>query len=188
MKRCDWCEGNEIYMEYHDKEWGVPVYEDNIHFEFLVLESMQAGLSWITILKKRENFRLAFDNFDYEKIAEYDEEKIEELLDNEGIIRNRMKIEAAINNANRFIEIQKEFASFNKYIWEFTDNKIIVNNYKDIKEVPSKTELSNLISKDLKKRGFKFLGPVIMYSYLQAVGIIDDHIDSCFRREEDKDE
>lgn len=182
MKRCDWCEGNEIYIEYHDKEWGVPVCEDNIHFEFLVLESMQAGLSWITILKKRENFRLAFDNFDYKKIAEYDEEKIEELLNNEGIIRNRMKIESAINNANRFIEIQKKCGSFNRYIWEFTDNKIIINNYKDIKEVPSKTELSNLISDDLKKWGFKFLGPVIIYSYLQAVGIIDDHIDSCFRR------
>lgn len=182
MKRCDWAEGSKLYMGYHDKEWGVPVHDDNIHFEFLVLESMQAGLSWITILKKRENFRLAFDNFDYKKIAEYNEEKIEELLNNEGIIRYRRKIEAAINNANKFIEIQNEFGSFDNYIWNSTDNKIIINHYENIKEVPAKTVLSDLISKDLKKRGFKFLGSVTIYSYLQAVGIIDDHIDSCFRK------
>lgn len=184
MKRCAWCEGNEIYIDYHDKEWGVPVYTDKVHFEFLLLESMQAGLSWITILKKRENFRLAFDNFDYKKIAKYGEEKIGELLSNEGIIRNRRKIESAINNANRFMDIRKEYGSFNNYMWNFTDNKIIINHYKDIEEVPSKTELSELISKDLKRRGFKFLGPVIIYSYLQAVGIIDDHIDSCFRKDD----
>lgn len=182
MDRCDWCKGNKLYMEYHDKEWGVPVYDDRVHFEFLLLESMQAGLSWLTILKKRENFRTAFDKFDYKKIAKYDGQKIEELLSNEGIIRHRTKIKSAINNASRFIEIKEEFGSFNTYIWGFTDNKIIVNHYKDIEEVPSKTDLSETVSKDLKKRGFKFLGPVIIYSFLQAVGIVDDHIDNCFRK------
>lgn len=182
MKRCGWCEGDEIYIAYHDDEWGVPVYEDRVHFEFLLLESMQAGLSWITILKKRDNFKSAFDDFDPEKIAKYDEEKMEELLNNKGIIRNKKKIQSAINNANRFKEIQKAFGSFNDYIWSFTDNKTIINSYENISEVPSKTALSELISKDLKKRGFKFLGPIIIYSYLQAVGIIDDHINSCFRK------
>jgi len=182
MQRCDWAESSKLYMDYHDKEWGVPVYEDKVHFEFLLLELMQAGLSFITILQKRENFRKAFDNFDYEKIANYDEEKIEELLNNKGIIRYKRKIEAAINNANKFIEIQNEFNSFNNYIWSFTNNKVIVNSYKNINEVPSKSSLSDLISKDLKKRGFKFVGSITIYSYLQAIGIIDDHIDSCFKK------
>lgn len=182
MNRCDWCEGNELYIKYHDEEWGVPFHDDRKHFEFLVLESMQAGLSWITILKKRENFRLAFDNFGYEKVAKYDEDKIEELLNNKGIIRYRRKIEAAINNAKRFMEIQKEFGSFDKYIWKFTENKTIINHYEDVSEVPPKSALSDKISKDLKNRGFKFVGSVTVYSYLQAVGIINDHIDSCFKK------
>ncbi|MBS4536402.1 DNA-3-methyladenine glycosylase I [Clostridium sp. D2Q-14] len=182
MERCDWCKGNELYIKYHDEEWGVPVHDDRVHFEFLVLESMQAGLSWITILKKRENFREAFDNFDYEKIATYDEDKIEELLNNKGIIRNRRKIKAAINNANEFIKIIEEFGSFDKYIWKFTNNNRIINYYKEISEVPAKSDLSDTISKDLKKRGFKFLGSIIIYSYLQAIGIIDDHKDSCYRK------
>jgi DNA-3-methyladenine glycosylase I len=182
VKRCGWCEGNELQMDYHDKEWGVPVNTDSLHFEFLVLESMQSGLSWQTILMKRENFRVAFDQFDYKKIAKYDEAKIEELLSNEGIIRYRKKIESVITNATAFMEIQKEFGRFNQYIWHFTDNETLVNHYKTSKEVPSKTELSDIISKDLKKRGFKFLGSVTVYAYLQAVGIVDDHIDSCFRK------
>ncbi|WP_211249872.1 DNA-3-methyladenine glycosylase I [Carnobacterium funditum] len=182
LKRCDWCEGNELQLNYHDNEWGVPVYTDRLHFEFLLLESMQSGLSWNTILMKRKNFRLAFDQFDYLKIAEYNETNIAELLINEGIIRHRKKIESAINNANKFIDIQKEYGSFNYYIWSFTDHKTIMNHYKTTKEVPSQTNLSDLISKDLRKKGFKFLGPVTVYSYLQAVGIIDDHLDSCFKK------
>ncbi|MCA9764800.1 MAG: DNA-3-methyladenine glycosylase I [Carnobacterium sp.] len=182
MKRCDWCEGNDLQIEYHDKEWGIPVYEDLVHFEFLVLESMQSGLSWQTILMKRENFRAAFDQFNYNVIAQYDELKIEELLKNKGIIRYRKKIESVISNANAFIAIQKEYGSFNEYIWQFTNKKIVVNQYKALKEVPSKTVLSDLISLDLKKKGFKFLGSVTVYAYLQAIGIIDDHLDSCFRK------
>ena len=182
MIRCDWCKGNKLLTNYHDSEWGVPVYTDTVHFEFLLLELMQAGLSWQTILNKRENFSLAFDNFDYKKIVHYDENKIQELLNNEGIIRYRKKIESVINNAKIFLDIQKEFGSFNTYIWSFTNYKRIINHYDSTKEIPAKTELSHLISKDLKKRGFTFLGPVIVYSYLQAVGIIDDHIDSCFKR------
>lgn len=184
MKRCDWCDGNALQMNYHDNEWGIPVNTDSVHFEFLVLESMQSGLSWQTILMKRENFRVAFDQFDYKKIAEYDKAKIEELMNNDGIIRYRKKIESVIINATAFMKIQKDFGSFNQYIWQFTDNETIVNHYKASKEVPSKTELSDIISKDLKKRGFKFLGPVSIYSFLQAVGIVDDHIDSCFRKKE----
>lgn len=182
MKRCDWCEGDELYIEYHDKEWGVPVYDDRVHFEFLLLESMQAGLSWITILKKRENFRKAFDNFDYEKIAKYDERKIDELMNNKGIIRNKLKIKAAVNNAKKFIDIENEFGSFNSYIWAFTDGKSIITNYERVGEIPTKSELSKQISKDLQNRGFKFLGPIIMHSYLNATGIIDDHIKDCFRK------
>jgi len=177
--RCDWCLGDELYIKYHDEEWGKAVYDDKTLFEFLVLESMQAGLSWLTILRKRENFRKAFDNFDVKKVCNYDEEKVLELLNNPGIIRNRRKIEAAINNARCFIKIQQEFGSFSNYQWRFVNFKQIINHYDDISEVPSRTELSDLIAKNLKKRGFKFLGPTIIYSYLQAVGVIDDHIDSC---------
>lgn len=181
LKRCPWCENDPLYIKYHDEEWGTPVHDDRTHFEFLVLESAQAGLSWITILKKRENYSKAYDNFDVNKVAKYDDEKVEELLQDKGIVRNRRKIEASINNANMFLEIQKEFGSFDKYIWSFVKNKTILTNYSEIKQVPASTALSDEISKDLKKRNFKFLGTTIIYSYLQAVGIVNDHINSCFK-------
>ena len=184
LERCPWCGIDELYVKYHDEEWGVPVYDDKKQFEFLVLESAQAGLSWITILRKRENYRKAYDNFNVEKVAQYDETKIQELLQNKGIIRNRRKIEASINNARRFIEIQKEFGSFSKYIWSFVDNKPVVNHWEEISQLPANSELSDKISNDLKKRGFKFLGNTIVYSHLQATGIINDHLTSCFRHQE----
>lgn len=184
MNRCSWCEKEDIYIEYHDKEWGVPIYDDRKHFEFIVLESAQAGLSWLTILKRRENYRMAYDDFDPEKVARYDEKKLDELVKNAGIIRNRMKIAASINNAQRFLEIQQEFGSFSNYIWGFVNNKPVINEFASISEVPATTELSDTISKDLKKRGFKFMGSTIVYAHLQAVGIINDHITSCFRYEE----
>lgn len=172
MKRCFWVdEKSEIYVKYHDEEWGVPNHNDRDLFELLILEGFQAGLSWITVLKKREAFRKAFDNFDVKKVSEYDEEKINALLENKDIIRSRGKITAAINNAKIFIEIQKEFGSFSNYIWGFTDNKVIKNT---TGEIPVKTELSDMVSKDLKKRGMKYTGSVIIYSYLQAIGIVDD--------------
>ena len=178
MKRCFWVnEKSEIYVKYHDKEWGVPKYDDRYLFEFLVLESFQAGLSWITVLKKREAFKKAFDNFDVNKVANYTEKKVEELLKNEGIIRSRGKINAAINNAKIFIDIQKEYGSFSKYIWGFTDNKIIKRTSQ---ELPVSTPLSDKISKDLKKRGMKYVGTVIIYSYLQAIGVVNDHDKDCF--------
>lgn len=184
MKRCDWCGSDELYIKYHDEEWGVPVFTDEKQFEFLVLESAQAGLNWITILRKRENYREAYDDFNAEKVASYGEEKVEELLNNPGIIRNRKKIEASINNAKQFLIIQKEFGSFCEFIWGFVGGKPIVNSYKEISEVPGKTELSEIISKDLKKRGFKFLGPTIVYAHMQAIGLINDHLESCFRHGE----
>jgi len=184
VKRCEWCTSSELYMEYHDKEWGTPVFDDNKHFEFMVLESAQAGLSWITILKKRENYRLAYDNFDPEKTARYGEKKKAALLANPGIIRNRLKIEASINNAVHFLEIQKEWGSFSDYIWSFTKNKVIKGKWKTIADIPAKTELSDRIAADLKKRGFKFLGSIIVYSHLQATGIVNDHIKTCFRYKE----
>ena len=186
MKRCEWCESSELYTKYHDEEWGAPVFDDQKHFEFLVLESAQAGLSWITILKKRENYRKAYDNFDPKKVARYTDVKKEKLLSNAGIIRNRLKIEASINNAKRFLEIQKEYGSFSDYIWSFTKGKPVVGKWESIKEIPARSELSDTISADLKKRGFKFLGSVIIYSHLQATGIINDHIKSCFRYKEIK--
>lgn len=184
MQRCPWCGNDELYIKYHDEEWGVPVHDDRKHFEFLVLESAQAGLSWITILRKRENYRKAYNNFDPLIVSEYDEKKVEELLGNPGIIRNRRKIEASINNAKRFLEVQKEFKSFDNYIWQFVDYKPLVNSWNSISEIPAKTELSDKISKDLIKRGFKFVGSTIIYSHLQAVGIVNDHIVSCFRYKE----
>jgi len=184
VKRCDWCTGSELYMKYHDKEWGTPVFNDRRHFEFLVLESAQAGLSWITILKKRENYRKAYDGFDYKKVARYGDKKKEELLNNPGIIRNRLKIEASINNAARFLEIKKEFGSFSGYIWSFTKGKQIKGKRKTLSDIPARTELSDRISADLKKRGFKFLGSIIIYSHLQATGIVNDHITTCFRYRE----
>lgn len=177
--RCSWA-NNDLLIKYHDNEWCKISKDDNYIFEMLVLESFQAGLSWNTILKKRENFREAFDNFDYKKISNYGENKIEELLKNEGIIRHTLKINAVINNAKKFMEIQKEFGTFANYIWDFVEGKQIINNWKEMKEVPAKTELSDKISKDLKKRGFKFVGSTIIYSFLQAIGIIDDHIEDCF--------
>lgn len=181
MNRCPWPGDDELYIKYHDEEWGVPIHDDNKHFEFLVLESAQAGLSWITILRRRENYRKAYDYFDPVKVAKYDEKKINELLNNPGIIRNRRKIEASINNAKQFLEIQQEFGSFDEYLWKFVDNKPVVNSWKNISEIPVNTELSDEISSDLKNRGFKFIGTTIIYSHIQAVGLVNDHIVSCFR-------
>ena len=179
MKRCFWVdEKSEIYVKYHDEEWGVPNHNDRDLFELLILEGFQAGFSWITVLKKREAFRKAFDNFDVTKVSEYDEEKINALLENKDIIRSRGKITAAINNAKIFIEIQKEFGSFSNYIWGFTDNKVIKNT---TGEIPVKTELSDMVSKDLKKRGMKYTGSVIIYSYLQAIGVVNDHDINCYK-------
>ena len=180
--RCRWCVGIEIYEKYHDGEWGVPVYDDQKLFEFLILETFQAGLSWITILKKRENFRFAFDQFDYLKVADYSEVKIQELMQNAGIIRNQLKIRAAVTNANSFIKIQEEFGSFSNYIWAFTDNKPIVNKPSSLKEVPSTSDISDKISKDLKKRGFKFVGSTVIYAHMQATGMVDDHVADCWKR------
>jgi len=186
MKRCEWCASSELYMKYHDTEWGVPVYDDQKHFEFLVLESAQAGLSWITILNKRENYRKTYDNFDPKKAARYTDAKIKKLLENPGIVRNRLKITASITNARQFLEIQKEAGSFSNYIWSFVNNKPVVGKWKTLDQIPAKTDLSDKISLDLKKRGFKFLGSVIIYSHLQATGIINDHLTSCFRYKEIK--
>jgi DNA-3-methyladenine glycosylase I len=180
LKRCEWADSGELYKKYHDEEWGKPVHDDDIMFEFLLLEGFQAGLSWITILKKRENFREAFDHFDYKKIACYPQEKLDSLLQNEGIIRNRLKIRSAVLNAQKFIEVQKEFGSFCDYLWKFVDGKPVINKWKNIRDVPASTGLSDRISKDLKKRGFKFVGTTIIYAYLQAVGIVNDHTTDCF--------
>ena len=181
LDRCGWCGTDELYVKYHDEEWGVPVHEDNKHFEFLVLESAQAGLNWLTVLRKRENYRVAYDNFDVVKVSNYDEEKFNLLLNNKGIIRNKMKIRASINNAKCFLKIQYEFGSFDKYIWSFTEGKPVVNNWSTLSDVPATSELSDWVSLDLKTRGFKFLGSTIIYAHLQATGIINDHITSCFR-------
>lgn len=177
--RCGWCEKDDLYRKYHDEEWGKPVYDDETIFEFLVLESFQAGLSWYTILKKRENFKKAFDDFNYDIIAAYSEDKVEDLRNNAGIIRNRLKILATINNAQRFQEVQKEFGSFSKYIWSFVDGKPIVNHPKTLSDVPATTEISDVLSKDLKKRGFKFLGSTVVYAHMQATGMVNDHLVDC---------
>jgi len=182
--RCAWCGNDPLYVEYHDTEWGVPVYDDEKLFEFLILETFQAGLSWITVLRKRENFRKAFDNFDYKKIAKYDENKYEALLQDAGIIRNKLKIRATISNAQNFMVIQKEFGSFSKYIWNFTNGKPIKNDCKSLSEVPATTELSDQLSKDLKKRGFKFVGSTVIYAHMQATGMVNDHTTECFRYHE----
>jgi DNA-3-methyladenine glycosylase I len=189
MKRCSWVTDDELYWKYHDEEWGVPVYDDLKLFEFLILEGAQAGLSWITILKKRENYREAFDGFDYEKIALYSEDKIEELMRDVGIVRNRLKILSAINNAKRFIEVRDEFGSFSKYLWGFArereDGELEVADREDDWRAPTSSELSDEISKDLKKRGFNFVGSIIVYAFLQAVGVVDDHESGCFRKNGD---
>ena len=183
IRRC-WGTKEELSREYHDKQWGVPTYDDRVLFEFIILEGAQAGLSWITILKRRENYRKALDGFDYNKIAKYTEKDVERLLNDEGIIRNKLKINSTIINAKAFLEIKKEFGTFADYLWEFVDHKPINNGFKTWKDVPAKTELSDKISKDLKKRGMKFVGSTIIYAYMQAVGIVNDHLISCFRYEE----
>lgn len=182
--RCGWCVGDTLYENYHDKEWGVPVYDDATLFEFLILETFQAGLSWITILRKRENFRKAFDNFDYKKIAKYNQKKIDILLLDAGIIRNKLKINATISNAQAFMKVQEEYGSFSDYIWKFVDGKPVKNKVTNYKDAPANTELSNVISKDLKKRGFKFVGSTVIYANMQATGMVNDHEVSCFRYNE----
>ena len=180
--RCSWCEKDDLYRDYHDNEWGNPVYEDDKLFEFLVLETFQAGLSWYTILKKRDNFRKAFDQFNYKKIAQYGDAEIERLMQDPGIIRNGLKIKGTITNAIAFMEIQKEFGSFSNYIWGFTDGKPIDNNPKTLKDVPAVNEISDALSKDLKKRGFKFVGSTVVYAHMQATGMVNDHVEECWKR------
>ncbi len=182
--RCNWCVDDSLYEAYHDEEWGVPVYDDATLFEFLILETFQAGLSWITVLRKRENFRKAFDNFDYKTIAKYEQNKIDALLQDAGIIRNKLKVNATITNAQAFIKIQEEFGSFSKYIWEFVDGKPIKNSWQSLSDVPATTPISDALSKDLKKRGFKFVGSTVVYAHMQATGMINDHVVGCFRYEE----
>jgi len=184
LKRCDWCLGNELYLNYHDHEWGVPVHDDRKIFEFLLLEGVQAGLSWLTVLRKREAYRLAFNNFDPELISRYGQEKITELMNNEGIIRNKLKIESAVKNARAFLNIQDDKGSFDQYIWNFIDGQPIQNTFQSLKEIPAETEISRIISKDLKKRGFTFVGPTIVYSHMQATGMVNDHLTDCYRYEE----
>ena len=179
--RCPWCLGFEQYTKYHDEEWGVPVHDDKIHFEFLVLEGAQAGLSWAMILKKRENYRKAFADFDPVKVARFSASKIEKLLQDPGIVRNRLKVNGAVNNAKRFLEVQKEFGSFDKYIWSFVGGKPIVNKWNSIKEIKPTTKESDLLSKDLIKRGFKFVGSTVIYSHMQACGLVNDHLAECWR-------
>jgi DNA-3-methyladenine glycosylase I len=182
--RCEWVGNDPLFIEYHDKEWGVPLHDDKRHFEFLVLDAAQAGLSWITVLKKRENYREAFDGFEPSKVANYGEAKIEELLRNPGIIRNRLKVQSAVTNARAFLKVQEEFGSFDKYIWQFVGGTPIQNRWTNIKKLPARTPASDLMSKDLIKRGFKFVGPTICYAYMQAAGMVNDHITQCFRYEE----
>ena len=179
--RCIWCGSDDIYVKYHDEVWGVPLHDDRLLFEMLILEGAQAGLSWITILKRREGYRKAFDNFDAKKVSKYSEKKQEELLQNPNIIRNRLKIKSVITNANIFIEIQKEFGSFDKYIWSYVKGKQINNKIKSHSQIPARTELSDVISKDLKKRGMSFVGSTIIYAYMQAIGLVNDHVTDCFR-------
>ncbi len=183
-KRCDWCLGNELYMDYHDTEWGVPVHDDRVFFEFLVLESAQAGLSWLTILKRRSHYRRLYDNFDVQKVAAYDESRITSMLSDPGIIRNRKKIESSVTNAQNFLKIINEFGSFDAYIWSFTEGNTIRNAWKSVHELPANTPLSDLISKDLKQRGFNFMGTKIVYAYLQSTGIVNDHLVDCYRYKE----
>jgi DNA-3-methyladenine glycosylase I len=184
--RCSWPSDDKLMIQYHDKEWGVPVHNDKKLFEFLLLEGFQAGLSWKTILHKRENFRKAFDNFDFYKIALYDKRKVNALMKDAGIIRNKLKIESSVKNAKAFINIRKEFGTFDKFIWGFVNEKPIKNKFKSLKELPAKTELSDLISKDLKKRGFNFVGSTIVYAHMQATGMVNDHVKHCFRYNECK--
>ncbi|MBR8535821.1 DNA-3-methyladenine glycosylase I [Carboxylicivirga sediminis] len=183
-ERCVWSNGSELYQQYHDAEWGVPLHDDDKLFEFLILEAFQAGLSWLTILNKREAFRAAFDGFDAVKIANYGEDKIQQLLQNKGIIRNRLKINAAIKNARVFLKIQKQYGSFDKYIWQFTKGQVIQNTFQDDKEIPATSNVSDAMSKQLKKDGFSFVGSTICYAYMQATGMVNDHVTRCFRYKE----
>lgn len=179
--RCPWCLGFEEYKKYHDEEWGVPVHADQVHFEFLILEGAQAGLSWSTILKKREGYRKAFADFDPNRVARFTEKKLEKILLDPGIVRNRLKVYAAVNNAKQFLKVQKEFGSFDKYIWQFVGGKPIVNKRKTMKEVPATTPESDALSKDLIKRGFKFVGSTVIYAHMQACGLVNDHLSDCWR-------
>ena len=186
-KRCDWSGTEPIYMDYHDKEWGVPVHDDRMHFEMIILDGAQAGLSWITILKRRDSYREAFDNFDAVKVSRYNDKKVEKLLTNPGIIRNRLKVNSAVKNAQAFLKIQEEFGSFDKYIWQFVNHKTIQNKWKKMAELSAKRAESDAMSKDLKKRGFSFVGSTICYAYMQAAGMVNDHITNCFRYKEVKE-
>lgn len=184
FERCPWPVDDELMIRYHDEEWGVPVHDDGLHFEYIVLDSFQAGLSWRTILHKRENFRKTFDGFDYKKIAKYTDEDVERLKNDSGIVRNRLKILATISNAQQFMQVQKEFTSFDKYIWGFVGGKAIQNKWANLEDIPATSEVSDEMSRDLKKRGFKFVGSTICYAYMQAAGLVNDHLVGCFRREE----
>ncbi len=184
MARCNWCGTDPLYVKYHDEQWGVPVHDDRLHFEMLILEGAQAGLSWITILRKRENYRKAFDNFEVEKVVKYSEKKIENLLQNSGIIRNKLKVRSAVSNAKAFLEVQKEFESFDNYIWEFVKKRPIINKWESMKDIPTTSTESDALSNDLKKRGFKFVGSTIIYAHMQSIGMVNDHITSCFRYKE----
>lgn len=179
--RCPWCEGDELYVKYHDEEWGLPVHDDQRHFEFIVLEGAQAGLSWLTILKRREGYQRAFADFDAAAVARYDEQTVEQLLTDPGIIRNRRKVLSAVSNAKAFLRIQREFGSFDNYIWRFVDGSPVVNTWRSLDEIPAKTPLAETVSKDLKSRGFSFVGPTIIYAHLQATGLVNDHLVDCFR-------
>ena len=184
MKRCIWAGTDPVYVRYHDNEWGVPVRSDRKLFEFLILEGVQAGLSWITVLRKRPAYRKAFDNFDFNKVSRYREGKIKQLLNNPGIIRNELKVRSAVRNARAFLEVRREFGTFSRYIWGFVDNTPIQNKWRHMKDIPASTALSDLISKDLKGRGFSFVGPTIVYAHMQATGMVNDHVVGCFRHTE----
>jgi DNA-3-methyladenine glycosylase I len=181
LNRCEWCLKDELYLQYHDQEWGVPVHDEQKLFEFLILEGAQAGLSWLTVLRKREVYREAFDGFDPQKIARYNRDKIIELISNKEIIRNKMKIEAAVSNARAFLSIQEKLGSFDRYIWGFVDGQTLHNRFEKLKDIPAETEISRIISKDMKKRGFSFVGPTIIYSHMQATGMVNDHLIDCYR-------
>lgn len=184
LKRCGWAESDPIYMDYHDREWGYPVREDRKQFEFLVLESAQAGLSWITILKRRDGYKRLYEGFDPEVVAQYDESRIQKLLQDTGIIRNRKKIESSINNAQRFLEVREQYGSFSNYLWGFVNGKQVINHFKDLSEIPATTPLSDRIAREMKQKGFQFLGSTIIYAHLQATGLVNDHLEDCFRHQE----
>jgi DNA-3-methyladenine glycosylase I len=184
IRRCNWSVSDPLYIKYHDKEWGVPVHNDRKLFEMIILDGAQAGLSWLTILKKRKNYRKAFDNFDVKKVANYDKSKVAQLLKNDGIVRNKLKIESAVTNAKAFLKVKTEFGTFDKYIWQFVNGKTIINSWKALKEIPAFTKESDAMSKDLKSRGFKFVGSTICYAFMQAAGLVNDHTIDCFRYKE----